>query len=135
MNLVKQTWRVGGETYADPFNLADGALPDSTGIPIERSPIAEIAPFIETMGPVGHPPRRREFWWEREWRHRGDLSFSITDVVAAFAPAHRHGDIRAELDRLGVAEPRLLDPRWGLERMIAALADVPGDFAGPLPGY
>jgi hypothetical protein len=28
-----------------------------------------------------------------------------------------------------------LDPTWGLERMIAALANVPEEYAGPLPWY
>jgi hypothetical protein len=31
--------------------------------------------------------------------------------------------------------PVIPDPTWGLERMIAALADVPDEYAGPLPRY
>jgi hypothetical protein len=140
MNLVKQTLRVGGETYAEPFNLEDAAAPEFAGLPLESSPIAQIAPFIETMGPVGPQgePRRREFWWEREWRCRGNLSFAWSDVVAVFAPATRHAEVRAALAQArqqGDVVPAILDPTWGLERMIGAMADVPEEFAGPLPRY
>jgi hypothetical protein len=147
-NIAKQTVRIGGERYADPFDLSDGAEPTRDELPLEWSPIAEIAPFIETMGPVGRPgeTRRREFWWEREWRYRGDLTFAWSEVVAVFAPHDQHDAIRgmlqqAEAERASEAQvdpeepPPILDPRWGLERMIAALANVPDEHAGPLPSY
>jgi serine/threonine protein kinase len=35
----------------------------------------------------------------------------------------------------GDVVPAILDPTWGLERMIGAIADVPEEFAGPLPRY
>jgi hypothetical protein len=90
--------------------------------------------------------RRREFWWEREWRYRGNLTFAWSEVVAVFAPHDQHDAIRsmieqAEAERAGEAQvvpeepPPILDPRWGLERMIAALANVPDEHAGPLPSY
>jgi hypothetical protein len=147
-NIAKQTVRIGGERYEEPFSLSDRAAPTSERLPLEWSPIAEIAPFIETMGPVGRPgeTRRREFWWEREWRYRGDLSFAWNEVVAVFAPQPQHDALRgmlqqAEAERVSEAEvdpeepPPMLDPRWGLERMIAALANVPDEHAGPLPWY
>ena len=134
-NLVRGTRRTGGEVYAHPFEVGDGAEPLLSGLPLESSPIAQIAPFIETMGPVGSPPRRREFWWEREWRYRGDLTFEMRNVVAAFAPEERHATVRAALAARNVGLPAVLDPRWGLERMISALANVSGDVAGPLPRY
>lgn len=139
-NIAKRTVRSGGERYEDPFNLTDGAEPESVGLPLDQSPIAEVTPFIETMGPIGQTGavRRREFWWEREWRYRGDLTFSWSNVVAVFAPAPRHADLRTVLKeqaQSGEAPPAILDPRWGLERMIAALADVPEEHAGPLPQY
>jgi hypothetical protein len=142
-NIAKQTVRDGGERYADPFKLTDGVEPEESELPLERSPIAAVAPFIETMGPVGPVGQvhRREFWWEREWRYQGNLEFSWSDVVAVFAPRHLHAILQAELreaeaKRAEAEEPpAILDPRWGLERMIAALAGVPDEFAGPLPSY
>jgi hypothetical protein len=35
----------------------------------------------------------------------------------------------------GDVVPAILDPPWGLERMIGAITDVPDEFAGPLPRY
>jgi hypothetical protein len=142
-NIAKQTVRNGGERYADPFNLTDGVEPEESGLPLERSPIAEVAPFIEQMGPVGPvgQVRRRECWWEREWRYRGNLTFNWAEVVTVFAPQHLHSILQAalreaEAKRAEAEEPpAILDPRWGLERMIAALAGVPDEFAGPLPSY
>jgi hypothetical protein len=138
-NIVKQTLRIGGERYDEPFNLMDRAEPRQFGLPLEQSPIADLMPFIEQMGPVGPPGqvRRREFWWEREWRYRGDLQFEWSEVVAVFAPEHRHPEMRLALaqDQTPDEPPALLDPRWGLERMIAALADVPARYTGPIPWY
>jgi hypothetical protein len=117
VNLVKQTLRLGGETYGEPFNLDENGAPVAADLRIEHSPIAQIAPFIETMGPVGPQgePRRREFWWEREWRYRGHLSFEWRDVVAVFAPAWRHSDVgRPSGDqRAGDVVPAILDATWG----------------------
>jgi hypothetical protein len=48
----------------------------------------------------------------------GDLTFQWDEVVAVFEVV-----------------PAILDPAWGLERMIAALAHVPSRLAGPLPRY
>jgi hypothetical protein len=138
-HIAKQTVRDGGQRYADPFNLTDRASPTMSGLPLEQSPIAEIAPFLETMGPVGAPgqTKRREFWWEREWRYRGDLGFQWSDVVAVFVPEDRHSEVRLKLEQLQPQDnpPAILDPTWGLERMIAALANVPPEYAGPLPWY
>jgi hypothetical protein len=67
--------------------------------------------------------------------------------VAVFAPHVRHSDLRSALqaiERQRLQEgatlqpeelPACLDPTWGLERMIAALANVPEEYAGPLPWY
>ena len=91
-------------------------------------PIAHIAPFIEGMGTWDD--RRKEFWWEREWRHRGDLSFRLEQVAVILCPDH---DMVSFED---VAEPSraesarrvpLIDPRWGLEHIIASLAGVPNE--------
>jgi hypothetical protein len=104
-------------------------------------PILKLTPFLEQMGPTNRPGELKEFWWEREWRRVGDLSFAWKQVVAVLAPADDHEDLVSDLaQKVGESEPevgrqlRLLDPQWGLERMIAALAGVPEHEAGPLPG-
>jgi hypothetical protein len=106
----------------------------ASALPFEASQIARIAPFIEQMGTgEGY---RKEFWWEREWRKVGTLWFRWKNVVAAFVPEDDHETFTEDLKarREGSQElPPLLDPRWGLERMIAALRGLPPGDVGPLP--
>lgn len=98
--------------------------------------IVRLAPFIEQMGPMTHGGRK-EFWWEREWRHRGHFDFGLSDVVAVFAPETDHRALRRDL---GVQSSYwkdrpvpMLDPIWGQERMIAAMSGVDPDQIGPFP--
>jgi hypothetical protein len=89
-----------------------------------------LTPFIEQMGKPKET--RKEFWWEREWRHVGDFSFDFGDLVVIFAPEEEHDDFDDHLYALKEKgrRPQLVDASWGLERMIAALARVsePGPF-------
>jgi len=103
--------------------------------------VFRITPYIEQMGPTASA--RKEFWWEREWRLAGrELLFTPIDLVAVLVPAEDHVTFRAALEGLrqqaGIApewfaNARLIDPRWGLERIIASLASVPEAMAGPFP--
>ncbi|MEV5967841.1 abortive infection system antitoxin AbiGi family protein [Kribbella sp. NPDC051952] len=113
---------------------------DSTGR-IDPRRLAEqsvlrITPYIEQMGnPSG---RRKEFWWEREWRHVGHFAFKTPNrVVALLAPEEDHEDTAAEIAALSYSwlrrEVPLVDPDWGLERMISALAGVHANDIGPWP--
>jgi hypothetical protein len=104
------------------------------------SPILKITPFFEQMGKPGDI--QKEFWWEREWRHVGDLTFRSPNLVVVFVPEDEHttfisdGIARAHSQGYSVEHfpnLRLVDPRWGLERIVASLAAVaPGDI-GPFP--
>jgi hypothetical protein len=98
--------------------------------------VLRLTPFMEQMGPIGGG-KRKEFWWEREWRHVGDFEFRPRDVVAILLPEAEHEDFAEDLAELSKAWARrrvpLLDPTWGLERMIAGLAAVDPDRAGPFP--
>jgi hypothetical protein len=99
------------------------------------SDIAKIAPFIEQMGPMLNGGRK-EFWWEREWRHVGHLPVPWKDIVAVFAPSNQHKRLREQMTE-GVSpdypSPPLLDPRWGLERMIASMSHIDIADSGPFP--
>ncbi|VXC09844.1 abortive infection system antitoxin AbiGi family protein [Aeromicrobium sp. 9AM] len=102
---------------------------------LAAQPIFRLTPFIEQMGKPLEV--RKEFWWEREWRHAGDFSFSPRSVVAVLAPRSEHGSLETEIaaldERWKKRKVPLLDPEWGLERMIAALARIDEDDAGPWP--
>ncbi len=123
--------------------VEDASLPPATAPDMEAlasAPILRLTPFLEQMGnPTG--TRRKEFWWEREWRHVGDLSFSTDDIVVVFAPEDEHDDVQERLRRrprgatappaIASNMPAFVDARWGLERMIGALAEV--SDLGPFP--
>lgn len=108
-------------------------------VDLAHSPIAALTPFLEPMGRPGNV--RREWWWEREWRHRGNLFFQWWDLVAVFVPQDDHAAFAESFDErlaeLHLARPpdplRYLDPRWGQERMIATFAGVTPDNVGPFP--
>lgn len=109
-----------------------------------RHEIFKLAPYMEQMGPIGGG-RVKEFWWEREWRLAGsDLQFRPRDVVAVLAPARYHESIASDLEDLCIEDGvdpdyygdlHYIDPTWGLERIIARLANVPDEEAGPYPQY
>lgn len=108
---------------------------------IAGSPVLRLTPFIEQMGPTRRG--RKEFWWEREWRHVGNFQFwERSNLVVAFVPEQEQEDFRSELldlcrEHRLIADDHyddlaLLDPTWGLERMVATLAGVQNP--GPFPG-
>lgn len=60
-----------------------------------KAPLLRITPFIEQMGKPGLT--RKEFWWEREWRHAGDLDLGLSDIVAVFVPEDGQPAVAADL--------------------------------------
>ena len=78
--------------------------------------VSSILPFVEQMGTWPHS--RKEFSWEREWRHLGSLRFARRDVTVVLCPEQ---DIE-EFEALGY---RAIDASWSLEKMIASLAVTP----------
>jgi hypothetical protein len=98
------------------------------------SSIAQIAPFVETMGD-GH---RKEFWWEREWRHLGSFRFSYEQLALGLCPEERIDEFEAYMRLLAGRrrDPRaegirFVDPRWGLEQIVGTLAGVEARFLSP----
>jgi hypothetical protein len=131
--------RGGADWLMVPIHqLRDEALAKAMdeGKSLAGYPIAKVLPFVEQMGPL-LSGRKKEWWWEREWRHAGDFYFDWDDVVALFAPVDEHEDLHARLaeSARGVGVPPLLDPEWGLERMISAIRGMPPSLSGPWPEY
>lgn len=94
------------------------------------SPAIRLAPFIEQMGTW--EGSRKEFWWEREWRHVGD--FELPHPVIVLCPEEEIPEIRAinENENDGVPHAACIDPRWSLEQIIARTAGFSPDHVGPL---
>jgi hypothetical protein len=81
-----------------------------------EKPIAQVTPFFDQMGIWPTRDSQKEFWWEREWRLVGDLALSSASMIW-LCPED-------EMESLFVSE-RVIDPRWGLEQIIAHLAKFP----------
>lgn len=99
---------------------------------LAAAPILKLTPFIEQMGPTS--ASRKEFWWEREWRHVGDIHFNTSDLVVVFAPESEHPGLEIQLagnPDYQTRMPKLIDVNWGMERMVGVLAGVPD--LGPFP--
>jgi hypothetical protein len=82
--------------------------------------LARVFPFMEQMGTWGHG-NRKEWWWEREWRHVGDLALPHSAMIWLCPEA----DIEAVNARVGYELQPWVDPTWGLEEIIARLAGFP----------
>jgi hypothetical protein len=94
-----------------------------------ESNLAQVCPFIEPMGSGrrrGGWGYRKEFWWEREWRHRGDFSFGYYDIAFGLAPEDDVEAFETRVRTLSRRRVRFLDPNWGPEKMIAHLAGCVG---------
>ena len=110
--------------------LADHAIKQPPGDLTHQ--ILKLTPFIEQMGTPAQ--RRKEFWWEREWRVVGDFQFFLDGVVAVLSPANQHLRLQTVIDgiRWEGRKPSLLDPRWSPERMVATLSGIRHD-TGAIP--
>ena len=60
----------------------------------------------------------KEWWWEREWRHVGDLALPSTGMIWLCPEA----DIAEVNARAGYELASWVDPIWGLEEIIPRLA-------------
>lgn len=88
-----------------------------------NSDISKITPFIEQMksgiNRGTDEPYRKEFWWEREWRHVGN--FKLPEHIIIICPEDEF-TIFEELVKDKTWKPKCIDPNWGLEKIIAHLA-------------
>lgn len=96
------------------------------------SEIAKLCPFIEQMGTGQRQDGfgyRKEFWWEREWRHRGDFSFGYFSIAFGLSPEEDIEELELYTRKLMRREHRrirFIDPNWNVEKMIARLCGCMG---------
>jgi hypothetical protein len=105
--------------------LIEEALSDD----FENHPIAKLAPFIEQMGTsrIGRG-YRKEFWWEREWRCKGDFSLPYPFLVVC--PEDEIDEFEAlieEHDDVVARRAKIIGANWGLEQIIGRLAGFSRD--------
>lgn len=94
--------------------LMDAAVLGDDGVPnAERwnnSPIAHVVPYLESIGEWN--TIKKDFSFEREWRHIGDLEFALQDV---FGVVVREGDKTAlwrDLRAAGIPTDELIRFEW-----------------------
>ncbi|WP_131807627.1 abortive infection system antitoxin AbiGi family protein [Mycolicibacterium wolinskyi] len=133
-------WYVNHTRGTDWPTLAiDDAVSRETRPYSDRQSIFRVTPFIEQMGDWSGPEgvNRKEFWWEREWRHVGNFTVRPQNTVAVLAPSRDHRELMNYLAEDSTWKARnvpILDPEWGLERMIAVMSGVNPSDLGPFPG-
>lgn len=99
-------------------------------------PAAKLLPFFEHMGTWPTTGGQKEFWWEREWRKRGDvwLSSELSGCLV-LCPEDELDHFEEVLDPEGEPDAgrpkQCIDPRWGLEQIVAHLAGIPADQVTP----
>jgi hypothetical protein len=99
------------------------------GADYSNSPTAKIAPFVEAMGSgkrgFDQKPYRKEFWWEREWRHVKDFALPFEFVV--LSPQADFARFDAILKGKGLTKSCVcVDPAWNPTKLDAA---IPKKFA------
>lgn len=88
-------------TLIDAVIMSESATPDAKAAAFQKSPMCRLAPMIETMGKWRRPSggtRKKDFSFEREWRHAGDFHFTPNDVKAILTPPEDRDDFLAELE-------------------------------------
>lgn len=133
-------WYINQTTgFTWPSQALNAAINAETRPYSDPLSLFRVAPFVEQMGDWSTEfyTSRKEFWWEREWRHVGNFFVNPFNTVALLAPVSDHAELRrvlAETGRWGSREVPILDPNWGLERMLAVLSGVNDRDLGPFPG-
>jgi len=121
---VGRRWLHGPDGSDRPLNRLIEKTPPGT---FYRNPMCEICPLIEPMGTWER--RQREFYWEREWRKRGSLSFQLKDLAFGLCPEEEieyfeewAKELRGHSRRKYPL--RFVDPTWGLEEILAVLSGM-----------
>jgi hypothetical protein len=92
-------------------------------------PVARLTPFMDWMGVW--ESRRKEFWWEREWRHHGDFTLPPTYIVLAPEAEHQTLDMLVDALAPETTKVSFVDPAWSLEMIIGRLAGFETRELGP----
>ena len=107
---------------AAAVTLRDEAKNSPQGV--HNHPVSRVLPFFEHMGTWPTKGTQKEFWWEREWRRRGDFVFEMNQVALWIVPEAAQATFKAALKLMDPTAPtRCIDAYWGMEEIIARLTD------------
>ena len=140
--LTKYTARLKGANpilYSHAYpNAAGGAHQPSDALRtlqnlLDRGTInEELASAAETLLAFSSKMQRdggrpNEWWWEREWRKVGDLTFTYNELAFGTAPRDRVTEMEDWTESTLGTRIRFLSPSWTLEEMIGHLAGLDED--------
>jgi hypothetical protein len=104
----------GHEWLVNPLEqIIDSAV---AGGSFKDSAIARLAPFTDSMGTQANS--RKEFWWEREWRHVGN--FDLIKTATNYLVICPEADFQYVCP--GFDSRKLIDAAWSQEQIIGHLA-------------
>lgn len=78
-------------------------------------PATRLLPFVNIFGRTAGGGRY-DFYWEREWKVLGDITFTYGDVVVGLCPENRIDDFENRFPAI-----KFISPRWGLDDIIKHL--------------
>src|ERR1700694_1087426 len=135
-----------GSTWGKSWKLAtalDELRSAAIKVGFHDSPIADVLPFCEPMftfpATKDREASQNEWWWEREWRHVGDLAFRYCEAAFWLCPEDEIPMFEEVVSKYHAKDPecreappaRCIDPRWGLEQIIARLGGLPPEAISP----
>lgn len=91
------------------------------------SHIGKLTPYIEQMG-TGED-YFKEYWWEREWRYRGDFHLTMKFII--ICPEADYQEICDDARDSLPPNPRFIDPNWSLEQIIGRLGGFSPEDVDP----
>lgn len=112
--------------------LIKNAIADPTNA--EAQEVFALTPFVEQMGrgtSATGAPYRKEFWWEREWRHVGGFALPHPNYLI-LCPEADFPDMSAIFANAKIKVPPMIDPSWSLEQIIGGLAGFTLADLGPM---
>jgi hypothetical protein len=96
--------------------------------PKENTDLEKLFPFVEHMGSGqlagGQGGFRKEFWWEREWRHVGN--FQLPGTIICLCPEGERAEFYDAMEKSKL-KGECIDPKWSLEKIIARLVGFEQD--------
>jgi len=83
----------------------------------ERESIYKIIPYIDIFGPSAKAGRKYDFYWEREWRYPGNLTFAYDEVVVGICNEDELEDFDRKYN--GV---KFISPSMSMQEMIEKIS-------------
>jgi hypothetical protein len=82
-----------------------------------KEDMKEIVAYFDTYGKIAGSDKIRDFYWEREWRFKGNFTFDDKDIIIGLCP---DGDLDFFSDRY--KNIKFISPYMSMEEIIQLIA-------------